>query len=57
MVDEDAEPMPNQQVRGAPSDNTTLVAVLDDFIGDGWVENMTVTEDGPRVLTVDDDAA
>lgn len=47
MVDENPErPVPSQRAEGAPSDNTTLVAVLHHFMTEGWNQNMTVTDDG-----------
>lgn len=32
---------------GVPSDNTTLLAVLEDFRREGWDGNLVLTEDGP----------
>src|SRR5436305_7400193 len=37
---------PNASVSGAPSDNTTLVQVLDAFAAEGFDGTMVVTEDG-----------
>jgi len=39
-------PSPEPHPAGSPSDNTTLLAVLETFRRDGWDANMTVTDDG-----------